>query len=238
MVNIRRCPAAFVGLTEITTVTLPHELSAQIMRKQPTQKRAQLTIDAIFEATSQIVDREGVSGLTTNKIAAKAGFSVGTLYQYFSSKEAIFRAMSQHGRSLVLRELESYLFSVECSHDPEDITPEVFVRRYVQICIQGFALGKNYRRAMNRLCWLLEQPEETALSVQQMVNRLMACLKYLQHPLLPVLDETQTFVLSRSLMGCLRSASLERFEHIETEAFEDQMVDLLMSQLMRNLVPA
>ena len=68
-------------------MTLPHELSAQIMRKQPTQKRAQLTIDAIFEATSQIVDREGVSGLTTNKIAAKAGFSVGTLYQYFSSKE-------------------------------------------------------------------------------------------------------------------------------------------------------
>ena len=81
-------------------MTLPDELSAKIMRKQPVQKRAQLTIDAIFEATSQIVDREGVGGLTTNKIAAKAGFSVGTLYQYFSSKEAIFRAMSQHARSL------------------------------------------------------------------------------------------------------------------------------------------
>jgi len=219
-------------------VTLPHELSAQIMRKQPTQKRAQLTIDAIFEATSQIVDREGVCGLTTNKIAAKAGFSVGTLYQYFSSKEAIFRAMSQHGRSLVLRELESYLFSVECSQDPQDIDSEEFVRRYVQICIQGFALGKNYRRAMNRLCWLLEQPEETALSLQKMVERLMACLKYLQHPLLPVLEETQTFVLSRSLMGCLRSASLERFEPMESAAFEDQLVDLLMSQLVRNLAPA
>jgi hypothetical protein len=112
------------------------------------------------------------------------------------------------------------------------------VRRYVQICIQGFALGKNYRRAMNRLCWLLEQPEETAVSLQNMVDRLMACLKYLQHPQLPVLDETQSFVLSRSLMGCLRSASLERFEPMESEAFEDQLVELLMSQLVRNLVPA
>lgn len=222
-------------LTEITTVTLPHELSAQIMRKQPTQKRAQLTIDAIFEATSQIVDREGVSGLTTNKIAAKAGFSVGTLYQYFSSKEAIFRAMSEHGRTLVLRELESYLFSIECSQDPEDINPDTFVRQYVQICIQGFALGKNYRRAMNRLCWLLEQPEETAVSVQKMIERLMACLKYLQHPMLPVLDETQMFVLSRSLMGCLRSASLERFEPLDSSAFENQLVDLVMAQLVRNL---
>ncbi len=219
-------------------MTLPHELSAQIMRKQPTQKRAQLTIDAIFEATSQIVDREGVSGLTTNKIAAKAGFSVGTLYQYFSSKEAIFRAMSQHGRELVLRELESYLFSVECSQDPEDTSAEEFVRRYVQICIQGFALGKTYRRAMNRLCWLLEQPEESAMSIQKMVERLMACLKYIQHPMLVPLDETQMFVLSRSLMGCLRSASLERFSKMGSNEFEDQLVDLLMSQLVRNLAPA
>ena len=219
-------------------MTLPNELSAQIMRKQPTQKRARLTIDAIFEATSQIVDREGVSGLTTNKIAAKAGFSVGTLYQYFSSKEAIFRAMSQHGRQLVLRELESYLFSVECREDPEDISPEEFVRRYVQICIQGFALGKNYRRAMNRLCWLLEQPEESAVSIQKMIERLMACLNYLQHPMLTPLDESQMFVLSRSLMGCLRSASLERFAKMATDEFEDQLVDLLMSQLVRNFAPA
>ena len=219
-------------------MTLPHELSAHIMRKQPTQKRAQLTIEAIFEATSQIVDREGVSGLTTNKIAAKAGFSVGTLYQYFSSKEAIFRAMAQHGRELVLRELESYLFSVECSQDPQDISPHDFVRRYVNICIEGFALGKNYRRAMNRLCWLLEQPDETAASVRNMVERLKLCLKYLNHPMLPVLDETQMFILSRSLLGCLRSASLERFSHMDSVEFENQLVDLLMGQLVRSLESA
>ena len=216
-------------------MTLPNELTAQIMRKQPTQKRAQLTIEAIFEATSQIVDREGVGGLTTNKIAAKAGFSVGTLYQYFSSKEAIFRAMAQHGRELVLRELESYLFSIECSQDPQDINPQEFVRRYVHICIEGFALGKTYRRAMNRLCWLLEQPDETAASVRKMVERLTICLKYLNHPMLPILDETQMFVLSRSLLGCLRSASLERFYQMDSEEFENQLVDLLMGQLVRNL---
>lgn len=219
-------------------MTLPHELSAHIMRKQPTQKRAQLTIEAIFEATSQIVDREGVGGLTTNKIAAKAGFSVGTLYQYFSSKEAIFRAMSQHGRSLVLRDIESFLFSIECSQDPLDISPEEFVRQYVQICIEGFALGKSYRRAMNRLCWLLEQPEESSTSVQKMVERLSLCLKYLQHPMLPVLNETQMFVMSRSLLGCLRSASLERFAHMDSAEFAQQLVDLLMGQFVRNLEAA
>jgi AcrR family transcriptional regulator len=212
-------------------VTLPDELSAKIMRKQPIQKRAQLTIDAIFEATSQIVDREGVSGLTTNKIAAKAGFSVGTLYQYFSSKEAIFRAMAQHTRQLALRELESYLFSVECSLDPQDVDPETFVRDYVRICIDGFSMGQSYRRAMNRLCWLLEQPEETAQSVQAMVQRLVSCLRYLEHPQMSELSETRWFVLSRALMGCLRSASLERFNQIDSHAFEDDLVEMVLGQM-------
>jgi AcrR family transcriptional regulator len=212
-------------------VTLPDELSAKIMRKQPVQKRAQLTIDAIFEATSQIVDREGVGGLTTNKIAAKAGFSVGTLYQYFSSKEAIFRAMSQHARSLALRELESYLFSIECSQDPEDIEPEQFVRQYVRICINGFSLGLSYRKAMNRLCWLLEQPDETAEAVQRMVQRLVACLRYIEHPQMTELNETRWFVLSRALMGCLRSASLERFNQIDSNAFEDDLVEMVLGQM-------
>lgn len=212
-------------------MTLPDELSSKTMRKQPVQKRAQLTIDAIFEATSQIVDREGVGGLTTNKIAAKAGFSVGTLYQYFSCKDAIFRAMSQHARSMVLRELESYLFMVECSQDPQDIEPEAFVRQYVRICINGFSLGKNYRRAMNRLCWLLEQPEETAQSVHEMVQRLMSCLRYIEHPQLPAMSETRWFVMSRSLMGCLRSASLERFAHIDADAFENDLVEMMLAHL-------
>jgi len=220
---------------ETCPVTLPDELSAKIMRKQPVQKRAQLTINAIFEATSHIVDREGVAGFTTNKIAAKADFSVGTLYQYFSSKEAIFRAMSQYARSLALRELESYLFSIECAQDPADVDPETFVRGYVRICINGFSLGLSYRQAMNRLCWLLEQPDETAQSVQTMVHRLMTCLRYIDHPQICELNETRWFVLSRALMGCLRSASLERFNQVDSNAFEDNLVELVLGQMC--LVP-
>jgi len=212
-------------------VTLPDEFFSKTMRKQPVQKRAQLTIDAIFEATSQIVDREGVGGLTTNKIAAKAGFSVGTLYQYFSSKEDIFRAMSHHARAMVLRELESYLFAIECEQDPHDIDPHVFVRQYIRICINGFTLGKNYRQAMNRLCWLLEQPEETAQSVQDMVQRLVGFLRYIEHPQMPGMNETHWFVLSRALMGCLRSASLERFDQIDAQTFENDLVDMVLTHL-------
>ncbi|MEY3997313.1 MAG: hypothetical protein RLY60_125, partial [Pseudomonadota bacterium] len=87
------------------------------MRKQPIQKRAQLTIEAIFQATAQLVERDGMAGLTTNKIAAKAGFSVGTLYQYFASKDEIFRALVQYSREAVLKELSSFLYKIETKTD-------------------------------------------------------------------------------------------------------------------------
>lgn len=62
--------------------------SSASMRKLPTQDRAHATIEAIFQATAQIVETEGEARLTTNKVAQKAGFSIGTLYQYFPGKEA------------------------------------------------------------------------------------------------------------------------------------------------------
>jgi len=93
----------------------------------------------------------------------------------------------------------------------------------------------SYRKAMNRLCWLLEQPDETAQSVQSMVKRLIACLRYIEHPHMNALNETRWFVLSRALMGCLRSASLERFNQIDSNAFEDDLVEMVLGQM--RLVP-
>jgi AcrR family transcriptional regulator len=201
------------------------------MRKQPVQKRAQLTIEAIFQAAAQLVEREGIGNLTTNKIAAKAGFSVGTLYQYFSSKNALFRAMVQYCRESVLRELSSFLYRVETRTELTDIEPEVFFRQYIQICIRGFAFGNSAAQSLNRLCWLVETPEETTQTLEIMVERLRACLKYIQHPNLSSMSVTRCYVLNRSLMGCLRSAALERVVVETPKEFEDVLVEMILGQL-------
>ena len=68
---------------------------ALIARKQPHQARAKVTVDAIFEATIQVLLSEGLSALTTTRVAARAGVSVGTLYQYFPQKQALLFALLQ-----------------------------------------------------------------------------------------------------------------------------------------------
>lgn len=52
-------------------------------RKRPRQARATATLDAIFEATIQLLVADGPQRLTTTRVAARAGVSVGTMYQYF-----------------------------------------------------------------------------------------------------------------------------------------------------------
>lgn len=65
------------------------------MRKQPRQQRSQTMVDAIVEAGFISLARHGLQGTTTRHIADIAGISVGSLYQYFPDKEAVYAAMQR-----------------------------------------------------------------------------------------------------------------------------------------------
>jgi AcrR family transcriptional regulator len=58
-------------------------------RKAPVQARSEATWVAILEATIQVLGAQGFDGLTTTRVAERAGVSVGTLYQYFPNKHAL-----------------------------------------------------------------------------------------------------------------------------------------------------
>lgn len=61
-------------------------------RKSPVQARSAASVDAILKATVQVLLKVGKEKLTTTRVAARAGVSVGTLYQYFPNKSALLRA--------------------------------------------------------------------------------------------------------------------------------------------------
>ena len=73
-------------------VSPPRHLKA---RKQPRQARSVSTIDAIFEATIQVLIAEGTHRLTTTRVAERAGVSVGTMYQYFPHKQSLLYALNE-----------------------------------------------------------------------------------------------------------------------------------------------
>ena len=61
-------------------------------RKSPVQARSAASVEAILEATIQVLVDAGKERLTTTRVALRAGVSVGTLYQYFPNKSALLQA--------------------------------------------------------------------------------------------------------------------------------------------------
>jgi AcrR family transcriptional regulator len=62
-------------------------------RKSASQERSRATVDALLEATARVLINEGYDRASTNRIAEVAGVSIGSLYQYFPSKEALVAAV-------------------------------------------------------------------------------------------------------------------------------------------------
>ena len=65
------------------------------LRKAPSQERSRLTVEAILDAAAQVFEKHGYAAGTTNRIADRAGVSIGSLYQYFPNKDAILIALTE-----------------------------------------------------------------------------------------------------------------------------------------------
>jgi AcrR family transcriptional regulator len=62
---------------------------AQINRRQPRQARSRAMVERILDAAARVLEEVGYHGASTNRIAAAAGVSPGSVYQYFTDKDEI-----------------------------------------------------------------------------------------------------------------------------------------------------
>jgi len=76
-------------------------------RKEPRQKRSQDTVEVILEATIDLICKHGLATLSTNRIAQRAGVSIGSLYQYFPGREAILARLVRDMRADMLEDFKS-----------------------------------------------------------------------------------------------------------------------------------
>ena len=71
-------------------------------RKLPTQPRARATVEAVLQACAQELVAEGYEATNINSIAKRAGVSVGSIYQYFPTKDALIGAVVRaHTRAMI-----------------------------------------------------------------------------------------------------------------------------------------
>ncbi|MDA2806748.1 TetR/AcrR family transcriptional regulator [Nocardiopsis suaedae] len=78
-------------------------------RRSPRQQRSRQTVAWILEAAAQLFREHGYLATTTNKVAERAGVSIGSLYQYFSDKDDLLAALAEEHMERTAREVEDAL---------------------------------------------------------------------------------------------------------------------------------
>ena len=99
------------------------------LRRTPRQARARATVDAVLEAAAQVLVEVGYSKANTNHIAAVAGVSIGSLYEYFPGKEAIYAELRRR------EGLKTYHLLVD---EPRPTTSQAVLEHLVKTYIARF----------------------------------------------------------------------------------------------------
>jgi AcrR family transcriptional regulator len=193
----------------------------------PAQPRACRTIADLFEAAAQLLDTGEPERLTTNHIAARAGYSIGTLYRYFPSKLALVRAMA-------LQELRAQ--EIKVRSELKGLTSTAYAEPAIRILLRAvlhpFAARHRVHAGVMRLLASVRDP---GTNPEEPINVVPPAVPWAA---LPELSNDAKFTILHAVTGTIEAAMRSRPELIASREFEDQLVGLVVHLAAADKGPA
>jgi AcrR family transcriptional regulator len=194
-------------------------------RRSPTQRRSKDTVEAILQATARILVRDGPDAATTNRIAKEAGVSIGSLYQYFGSREAIVTALAQAHAEEMLALLASHVLTIAAA------PPDEAVRTFVAAMIAA------HRTAPELHVVLLQQTLADGPAALKAIHdpargMVRAWLEQHRHEVRPKDLDTAAFLLTTTAEAAIHAQIVDDPTRLRDPAWEQELVDLLLRYLL------
>ena len=197
-------------------------------RKNPRQRRSKETVEAILVAAAQVFEARGYARGTTDRIAARAGVSVGSLYQYFPNKDAILVALAE-------RHMEHGLALAQAMLAAAPSTSEALEPWFRRLILALLAMHRDQPRLQHMLLEGLPLPQdvhdrmvaaesELVAAVQAVLERLAAPGR-LRHP------RASAWVLLHTVRGLVHDFAIHPPDGIDERALCDELVALLVARL-------
>ena len=193
-------------------------------RKKASQKRSKETVKAILDATAHIIEEEDLDKLNTNIVALEAGVSIGSLYQYFPSKESILA-------ELINRELRKNLDKVKVKIEAISIDQKIdeFVFELIDTISTLFKRKRRLRLFLfNKLPrGLMTEVHEIEDEIQSIVFNKLKEFKFgfTDHEL-----NLKTYIIIHSFVG-LMHGTLAKGRKIKEEDLRNEIKKLVINQL-------
>ena len=195
--------------TRVLEVDVIEKNTSEKQRRAPRQMRSRFTYDAILLAAAQVLEEQGDTHFTTNRVADRAGVSIGSLYQYFENKEQILVALAEKEE----RALPSKTALQEMASDSSESPLRLGLRAYLNML-------PNTPTARAKA---LETVLRTR-GAQGVADATEA--RFENSGLFDGLADADRFVLSRAITGVVQAAVREGRADLQSREFEDALVRL------------
>ena len=194
-------------------------------RKRPSQERSRVTVDTILAATARVLVKKGFDGLTTNSVAEAAGVSIGSLYQYFPSKEALVAALIEQHIEEMNSEILNELTRVA------QLPMSQAVRGVIELTIKAHAVNPELHKILTeqvprvgRLARLIE--------ADNISRRMVAGILAARKDELAIVDvDTAAFLLCTSIEAIVHRAALLAPERLRDPRLIDESVAMVTRYL-------
>ena len=143
--------------------------------RTPQQARGQKRVEEILDAAESVIAEVGIDAATTNAIAERAGASVGSIYHFFASKDAIVEALARRFSALA-SELNARAMPPEAAHLPIDQLFERIVMGQARLVEQRPAFNAVYDASCRDVLGVKAFEEMDAVIVGQVAAYLKARL--------------------------------------------------------------
>lgn len=194
-------------------------------RRTPSQERGQATVDAVIEATARILVEEGYARASTNRIAQRAGVSIGSLYHYFSDKDALIQAVVERVAQRQLAGLAE-AFAVHA-----DLDLEPAVRVLVRAALASQLVEADLAHVLITQCPRDGIRELDRRWKARLTELLAARMQAGRHPVRPRNVELAAWVLVHALFAVVQDALAERPELLRGEALIEELTELAVRYL-------
>jgi AcrR family transcriptional regulator len=183
-------------------------------RKAASKERSRATVDALVEATARILVREGFDKASTNRIAARAGVSIGSLYQYFPTKEALVAAVIDRHNAQLMQVARGALAEVATLPVAEA------VRRLVAVAIDAHRIDPRLHRVLAEQIPRTGRLEKVAAFNREYYAMFKAYLEDHRDELRAVDPELAAYVCVTSIEALTHTAVLHRSEMLSDNGTE------------------
>lgn len=189
-------------------------------RRVPRQHRSRSIVESILEAAQQLLTEAGPDALTTNRIAERAGVSIGSLYRYFPDKSAVVEAVVEIAAAREAADLAEAEWEIETVPLPEALEQIVDFQldRHRRLEEQGGALYRRHHRASSL----------TRRLGPDLVERRIRALLEAHRDEVRVGDVAQAaYLVARGISAVVRNALEERPEQLHQPGFRAELIALV-----------